>query len=587
MKHLTDEQLSALLDDALPASERAECDAHLATCEACRARVAEYSALDESLGKALEHDPGEAYFADFADRVAARIEAAGAGPSAPEPAAARQRARSPWGWLMTPRGLTLAGSTAALLAVAGVAWMRFGHRDVTVAMRDEARSPVGATLRDQAVPPPATAPSGEANDAMVPRPVADGVPAEPAPSAITPPPVAPRAGAAPPAAAMRARQVRENASGNEVQVQSPQAGATSEGSGSRLDEREAKSAPAAPSPVAQIKRRAVVPAAEGAKKSAEQKPRAEAPALSKFSETLSRVEPSTSAKSLAADAAAERAKVDSQRTPTRREPDAASGGRATPAPVTSLSRPFSAVAPLEAKLELDSPCGTVHDTRGQPVASAQVIARGPSTHITRSGPDGRFCLPSLRVGDTLSVLRVGYEPVSVVVGTATSLALRLEPVGTLDPDAGRKLLAREQGSLLKDQRPDDRKRAFAGSTPSTSPSPDLYATQSAAVQQALHVAREASETARRVRTAAAYEKAFEHWDNLAGRITGPASYDARFQAMSALRMANKLEPTLYRASVLRSRLIAFLALVPDSLPEYGAAQRWKTEMGSAPRSTYR
>ena len=70
MNHLSDEQLSALLDDALPAGERAACDTHLAGCDACRARLAEISALEESLGKALTHDPGERYFADFAERVA-------------------------------------------------------------------------------------------------------------------------------------------------------------------------------------------------------------------------------------------------------------------------------------------------------------------------------------------------------------------------------------------------------------------------------------------------------------------------------------------------------------------------------------
>src|SRR5512144_1440176 len=112
MKHLTDDQLSALLDDALPASERAACDAHLAGCDACRARLAELSALEESLGKALTHDPGEGYFADFAERVAKRIA------SGPRPLDAAPRApkappsRSPWAWLTSPRGLALAGSTA-------------------------------------------------------------------------------------------------------------------------------------------------------------------------------------------------------------------------------------------------------------------------------------------------------------------------------------------------------------------------------------------------------------------------------------------------------------------------------------------
>src|SRR5690349_6207148 len=135
MNHLSDEQLSALLDDALTPGERATCDAHVAGCDACRARLADLSALDESLGKALTRDPGEGYFADFADRVAKRIAAGGATP-------ARPRRRSLWSWLTSPRGLALAGSTAALLVTAGIAWMRFhGEQDASRALR-EATSPV-------------------------------------------------------------------------------------------------------------------------------------------------------------------------------------------------------------------------------------------------------------------------------------------------------------------------------------------------------------------------------------------------------------------------------------------------------------
>ena len=56
---VTAQQLSAFLDGALPASERAACETHLAGCDACRARLAEASALEASLGRALTHAPGE------------------------------------------------------------------------------------------------------------------------------------------------------------------------------------------------------------------------------------------------------------------------------------------------------------------------------------------------------------------------------------------------------------------------------------------------------------------------------------------------------------------------------------------------
>src|SRR5437764_14616236 len=99
MTHLTDEQLSALHDGALAPAVRAACDAHLAACEACRAKLAELASLDRALGGALAHDPGEAYFATFADRVAARI---AAGDAAARPAATPRRPA--WAWLWTPRG---------------------------------------------------------------------------------------------------------------------------------------------------------------------------------------------------------------------------------------------------------------------------------------------------------------------------------------------------------------------------------------------------------------------------------------------------------------------------------------------------
>src|SRR5262249_23396813 len=67
------------------------------------------------------HDPGDAYFADFAERVARRIAA-----SAP-----RAEKRPAWGF----GRLALAGSTVALLVTAGLAWMRFHDDDAARALR--------------------------------------------------------------------------------------------------------------------------------------------------------------------------------------------------------------------------------------------------------------------------------------------------------------------------------------------------------------------------------------------------------------------------------------------------------------------
>jgi len=73
VNHLDDDHLSALLDGALEGEARGAAQRHLLECLACRERMASVAALDKRLGQSLVHDPGEAYFERFADRVAGRI----------------------------------------------------------------------------------------------------------------------------------------------------------------------------------------------------------------------------------------------------------------------------------------------------------------------------------------------------------------------------------------------------------------------------------------------------------------------------------------------------------------------------------
>src|SRR5262249_22712903 len=142
MNHLTDDQLSARLDDALSTVERASFDAHLATCAECRERLASIGTLDRSLAAALQHDPGEESFATSAGRVAERIATAEA-PAVPTPGR-----RSPWAWMLSPRALSFAGGTAALVLVAGIAWMQFRHQDAGTALRAaEPHGIVGSEVR--------------------------------------------------------------------------------------------------------------------------------------------------------------------------------------------------------------------------------------------------------------------------------------------------------------------------------------------------------------------------------------------------------------------------------------------------------
>jgi hypothetical protein len=100
------ERLSAYLDSELSPAERAEVEAHLATCEECAALVARMGALNDVL-RELPVEAPSGYFDSFPGRVRARLEKEG--PSRPRRGAARPGWRLPvWTW---------AAAAALLLAV--------------------------------------------------------------------------------------------------------------------------------------------------------------------------------------------------------------------------------------------------------------------------------------------------------------------------------------------------------------------------------------------------------------------------------------------------------------------------------------
>jgi carboxypeptidase family protein/putative zinc finger protein len=523
LSHLTDEQLTALLDDALPASERATCDAHLAGCEACRVRLADASALDASLENALARDPGEGYFADFADRVARRI-AAGETPASP-----RAR-RTLWAWLTSPRGLTLAGSTAALLATAGIAWMRFhSEQNVARALRVASPSPTSTGLGE---PPP----SG-GNDEL--RSQAASPPAASAP-AETPAAERSRADATPDTRDLaRAQKLRTLPNGEQVPVE-PQAGAPArqEVPGNALI------APATGSAIAQMKRKSVAPATDAAAPSAG--------AMSTLAEDTARGQGFSewgATKSLAKDDVA--------------------GSH------VRVGRPDAARLNVSG---LVAHCGKVRDSRGHELAGAQVTAVHAGVRTARTGPDGSFCIDGLKSGDTLTVMHVGFDPYTVVMTPMTSLAITLEPVGTLGPNAtmltGK---AQEPAPTLGGAA-----RGFLGAPVDSAPRPDVYAGQSSGVRLLVRDAREATAVARREHTAPSFETAAKQWAAVLGQVKGAPADDARFQYVSALRAAYQLQPTSEREARLRSAITAFLALAAASLPERATVQRWESELNGSP-----
>ena len=582
MNHLTDEQLSALLDDALAPPARATCDAHLASCEACRAKLAELSSLDAALKPALTHDAGEAYFATFAERVGARIAAGGASeeaPAAPAMPASPAPRRSPWAWFISPRGLSLAGGTAALLITAGLAWMRFEHEIPHASlMRAAAPNPLGARVRE-----PVT--SSLAIDSVAPQPAAPtNAPEAQVAPALAAPALQSRDERAPAArgdaGSGRAREVKTLANGESVpvrrqpqmqQLTSPAPAATeSRSTNSSRPAEEASGTPAQePAPVtAQMKQRAMAKGSEApASKPAERSLWNSAKKL--FTPPPPAASPSALAPTPEVapqkDALASGfAKVTEK---TRNEVKVRGEGSSV-----ALKPQLADAAPLAIQ------CGTVSDTRGTPVKGVQITLLGASTRSSRSAPDGSFCLPQAVAGDTLILMHVGFEPVRVVLTASTSLAFGLEPVGTLGQRDGMFVGGRAEGLLKLPP-------AAAGLAPAgTAPAPDVYAGEPDTVRTAVATARERTALAHRDRTAAQWESAASSWDAIAAMTSGHASYDARFQSLSALRESWLVGPTRARRERLQAVLVAFVAATPRTLPERATVLRWQGELRtSAPR----
>jgi len=376
MSHLTDDQLSARLDDALPAAAAAQADAHLAQCEVCRARLAELGATDTALAAALTHDPGEAYFESFADRVATRI----AAQEAAAPAAVPTRTGGFWAWLGTPRRIAAIGGTFALVVAAGLTWQALQRGPATPVAMDarlpQASAPAtpAPSLRDERVateaapvsPLGAESAPAEVEDA-VPQPTARG---EAAPSA--------RVRAASPG---RMQELRAVEGGESVPVTRER---------DRLLAREEAEAPPPPAAaggqqaaITELKRRAV----------ASPLARADAPAQAK--EQAADVSEPAAKRSLATSR--------SNLTKSLATPSAPA------APTIGATRAFDEDASTRTSEDGSEWCGEVRDASGRAIAgvTVTVIETG---RIARTDRAGHFCVPAAGRDATLQLLAVGFEP---------------------------------------------------------------------------------------------------------------------------------------------------------------------------------
>jgi hypothetical protein len=234
-----------------------------------------------------------------------------------------------------------------------------------------------------------------------------------------------------------------------------------------------------------------------------------------------------------------------------------------------------------------SPCGSVHDSRGRAVSGAQITVVNDITRTSRTGSDGSFCLPRLERGDVVSVLRVGYDPVRITVGDDSPLAVVMEPVGTLGPEASKGLVTPGAPSGPTEGFMSGTSKQAPSTTKATAPVPDPYVTQPAKVREAVAVAREAAQLARRDRSADAMDEAALRWDAVAALVTGAVLHDARFQALSLRREALSTTPTTGRLMRFNSELDWFLAHTPRGLPEYATASGWKSTLDGKNKALYR
>lgn len=537
MTHLTSEQLSALHDRALAPAELAAAEAHLAACVACRAELAALAALDASLDTALAYDPGEKYFADFAGRVQARIaaEAAQAAPAPVAPVRAVREAPKHWSWF-APRSFGFVGAAAALVVTAGLAWMMFGR---TLApselMRASAPAQDEQVQRDERLPLAGTADATGAVDAVVPQaakasPAADG--RSEAPGSRREAKSSAPSASIPSASEFTAPQGNEQAAPPPVVAPAPaEAEALTKQRATRATEDRAV-APSATAPLPKKARTNTLLGTAQGLLGGQQKPNATTPSLAP---------------------------------PTAAGKDVLQlrGGRA------------GEVTLMAESLPIDPPCGVVRDTRGTPVRGAQLTLLGATTRTSRSAADGTFCLEQPVAGDTLVVMRVGFEPVRLVLVSSAALALALEPVGTLGSQDGLVTGRGDDAGFMQTPRLG---RAAA-------PAADVYEHESAVLRDAVSGAREAAAIAARERTPEAWERAAGRWRAIAAATTGAPAYDASFRELSALREAMTLSPTSERAARFKQAAAAFVAGTPRTLPERATVQRWNIE--AKRYSTYR
>lgn len=574
MKHLTDEQLSARLDGELPAKQAAAVERHLGECAACRERLAALAGADASLARALERDPGEAYFASFADRVQARMASGAAADSREAPADAPPARPS---WFSRPATLAWAGATASLVLV-GV-----------FALRTALQEPAGSRLVAQR-------PAVTDADRLQPRAAAPGETKGFASGAESASPKQSAPGASVPPAG---EHEMLDATQDRAPAESREGAAASGLAANEPDRRQALAPPSRLQEVRTLPSGEQVPVQRRALPGAEQRKSFAVPPAdaSKFRKPLA--QPMTPAKDLQ--------KVVTQQEEVARASGAAEEiavrGGAAPAPATAppvakasktlaaAPAPQSATTPApeagnfardEARgIGLRRVCGTVQNAQGRPVEGATVILVG-SGRTTRTGAGGDFCVDAPAEGGMLAVIALGYEehreplpadgPVAIALRSVDTVGRDDTPVARLKTELPPATAAESSRAA----RPDWGRGAYFFNPPG-SPSPSASVAP-APVAPTAGTARAASEVARLAKRAPLWAKAGEMWTAVAVAAKTDAEADeARWQAADARMNAWRLAP------IGRNRVEA-LGAVNDYLSKApagarrDAAEGWKREL---------
>ena len=603
MKHLSDSQLSARLDGALSGADLARVKAHLGACEQCRSRLEALTEEERALRKALEHDPGEAYFATFADRVQGRLRAEGlAG------AQARERGRVA-GWFERPRNLAIAGAIATVIVGAGIGLINSHEvemptlRRIRTESHSTAPAPASVGVKENAPSLDGSEPSAAgstdplATGSSTPSAATPGAPVESAPLSdardvpLTSAPGAVSGGATP----QRAYEVRRDANGEDVPVNPPRAivspsptptNALQPEAGGRRVIKQRKAEPMGATSTTQSP--SVAPAPSGAPPGPDTAPlmQKSAPAPTASAPTTDALVRNKGAETVTSTRKAAKAAPPLPAPHSITTPSTASRAQEreehAPARVDEAQAKRSLVIDEQKDIGSGELCGQVLDNLGRAMRAAEVLIAETGTS-TRTDSRGHFCIRAPAGYRTVVVMAPGYEEMRRPVTVAErnpDLAFIMSSVAAQESRSG------AQDIVGFTSRPRD-SAAPAPTAPAPAPidkpagntlgaTRSLYGTRPAtsSLDQLISEAQRISNDAANDGSASHFEAAAEAWERVLPLVRGkPAEHDIRFHMAEQRYLAWEANPSHARSLRAHSALSSYVLRAPAGA-QRDQATRW-------------